>query len=56
LDHPGVKTHHYYGLKVETGMQFYYADGNFEKEPKIINGDGDGTVNSFSLKSIQKWS
>eukprot|EP00948_MAST-09A_sp_MAST-9A-sp1_P003622 g3622.t1 len=59
LVHPGVDVHHLYGLGVPTPHAFQYSDSNknFQEVPTAINGDGDGTVPSESLKSVgEHWS
>lgn len=34
----------------------YRSDNDFDKEPKKINGDGDGTVNEWSLSATcERW-
>lgn len=30
-------------------------NGDFSKTPTLVTGDGDGTVNSRSLKSCEQW-
>merc|ERR1719387_103472 len=44
-----------YGTGVDTPLLMKYGDGDFDKQPEVINGDGDGTVNAFSLKLCQRW-
>lgn len=54
---PNVATRHLYGLGVKTATQFRWdKDSDFpDTPPTAINGDGDGTVPSASLKSVEKW-
>lgn len=57
LSPPNVLTTHLYGLGVETKTSFRWnTDSDFpDKQPDAINGDGDGTVPSLSLKSVERW-
>ena len=58
LIHPLVDTIHLYGTGIPTAESIVNFDGGkFErKETTIINGDGDGTVNTRSMKSIlRRW-
>lgn len=52
---PGVPVLCLYSLGVQTPVSFNYPDGDFDKTPEIKNGDGDGTVNDFSLKLCDNW-
>lgn len=55
---PNVNTIHLYGLGVSTPTSFRWnKDSDFpDTPPDAISGDGDGTVPSASLKSVEKWS
>eukprot|EP00746_Dinoflagellata_sp_MGD_P027843 gnl/MRDRNA2_/MRDRNA2_165784_c0_seq1.p1 gnl/MRDRNA2_/MRDRNA2_165784_c0~~gnl/MRDRNA2_/MRDRNA2_165784_c0_seq1.p1 ORF type:complete len:407 (+),score=81.66 gnl/MRDRNA2_/MRDRNA2_165784_c0_seq1:90-1310(+) len=55
VEAPGVDVVCMYGSGVDTPLLLNYADGNFDNQPKVINGDGDGTVNAVSLKLCQRW-
>ena len=53
---PNLTTHCYYGNKVDTPLTFVYGKGDFpDVDPKIINGNGDGTVNNNSLLACERW-
>ncbi|KAH0670025.1 hypothetical protein KY285_024180 [Solanum tuberosum] len=41
------------GCGVKTPETLLYADGDFDKLPEIVYGDGDGTVNMVSLLSFE---
>lgn len=41
------------GCGVETPESLLYGDGDFDKSPEIVYGDGDGTVNMVSLLSLE---
>lgn len=55
VEAPGVDVACLYSLGVETPAVFDYADKGFDAQPVISNGDGDGTVNSISLKLCDRW-
>jgi len=51
---PGVDVLCLYSTGVPTGLSFKYGT-DFDKQPEILNGDGDGTVNEESLKLCERW-
>jgi len=51
---PGVDVVCMYSLGVDTLLTVKYGD-SFDKDPEIVNGDGDGTVNDISLKLCDRW-
>merc|ERR1711865_1065515 len=51
---PGVDVVCMYSLGVDTPISFKYGS-SFDADPEITNGDGDGTVNDFSLKLCERW-
>jgi lysophospholipase-3 len=53
---PGVDVVCLYSLGVDTPLSFNYGDKGFDEWPQVTNGDGDGTVNSFSLRLCDRWS
>ncbi|KAK1435531.1 hypothetical protein QVD17_01296 [Tagetes erecta] len=50
---PGVPITCIVGNGVPTAETLYYGDEGFDKQPKIIYGDGDGTVNIASLLALE---
>jgi len=56
---PGVDVVCMYSLGVDTPVHFKYAkDGyqvQFNEDPTVTNGDGDGTVNDLSLRICDEW-
>lgn len=52
---PGVPVICVYSTGVDTPRSFYYKNNDFSKDPTIVNGDGDGTVNTPSLRLCEKW-
>lgn len=52
---PGVDVVCMYGLGVDTPDHFVYGPGGFDKQPQVVNGDGDGTVNDHSLRLCERW-
>ncbi|XP_015195306.1 lysosomal phospholipase A and acyltransferase [Lepisosteus oculatus] len=54
LDPPGVALHCLYGSGVDTPESFVYADFP-DREPKVLFGDGDGTVNLLSATQCRRW-
>ncbi|KAM4602329.1 lysosomal phospholipase A and acyltransferase isoform 1-T2 [Discoglossus pictus] len=54
LTPPGVWVHCLYGTGVDTPDSFIY-DTFPDKDPKILYGNGDGTVNLDSAMQCQKW-
>lgn len=56
LPPPNVTLHCIYGSEVKTPLQYIYSKGEFpDKQPKTINGDGDGSVNIQSLMACERW-
>jgi len=58
LKHPGVTTHCLYGAGVPTAEALVYTSNTtnwMDVQPKLIQGDGDGTVNTRSLTACQRW-
>lgn len=41
------------GTGMRTAESLFYRDGNFDEQPEISYGDGDGTVNMVSLLALQ---
>lgn len=41
------------GVGVRTSETLFYEKGNFDEQPKVVYGDGDGTVNLVSLLAPQ---
>jgi pimeloyl-ACP methyl ester carboxylesterase len=54
-DHPGVKVHCLYSLGVPTPERYVYRSSDWSQDPEIINGDGDGAVNAWSLQICESW-
>ncbi|XP_071973887.1 lysosomal phospholipase A and acyltransferase isoform X2 [Engystomops pustulosus] len=54
LTPPGVTVHCLYGTEVDTPDSFQY-DSFPDKDPNIIYGPGDGTVNIESALQCRKW-
>ena len=52
---PGVPVLCLYSSGIETPLSFYYPGADFGRSPVITNGDGDGTVNSRSLRLCERW-
>mmetsp|Transcript_59337 Transcript_59337/g.176501 ORF Transcript_59337/g.176501 Transcript_59337/m.176501 type:complete len:131 (+) Transcript_59337:897-1289(+) len=52
---PGVDVACVYSLGVDTPDHYWYSEAGFDKQPKITNGDGDGTVNALSLRLCDRW-
>lgn len=53
---PGVEVHCLHGNRVTTIEQLDYETGEFpDAKPKIVYGDGDGTVNLVSLQACSGW-
>nr|GME19001.1 lecithin-cholesterol acyltransferase-like 1 [Ipomoea batatas] len=52
---PGVPVTCIFGSGVETAETLVYGEGGFDKQPEIVYGDGDGTVNmpSFFCNEIE---
>lgn len=57
LKPPGVELHCLHGTSVDTVAGFYYPtmDDFPNYSPEIVHGDGDGTVNSRSLRGCLSW-
>ncbi|PSR99925.1 Lecithin-cholesterol acyltransferase-like [Actinidia chinensis var. chinensis] len=41
------------GTGVETPETLFYGEGGFDKQPEVVFGDGDGSVNMASLVAIE---
>jgi pimeloyl-ACP methyl ester carboxylesterase len=54
-NHPGVKVHCLHSLGVPTPERFVYSSSDWSQNPQVINGDGDGTVNAWSLQICEGW-
>lgn len=53
---PGIEVHCLHGSKVNTPKLYDYDTGTFpDAKPKVIYGDGDGTVNKESLRACIGW-
>jgi len=52
---PGVDVVCMYSLGVDTPARFVYDTGSFDKQPVVVKGDGDGTVNAISLQLCERW-
>ena len=53
---PNVPVYCFYGAGVDTPESFIYGSGFPDSAPtKVINGDGDGTVNRRSAEVCLKW-
>ncbi|CAL1265696.1 unnamed protein product [Larinioides sclopetarius] len=55
---PGVEIHCLYGVNVTNTIdRLDYRDtSHFPDNPKLVTGDGDGTVNIRSLEACKRWS
>merc|ERR1712136_163114 len=54
LNPPGVDVIHFYSVNKGTATAFRYSsDDNFDEEPEVINGNGDGIVPLASLESAR---
>ncbi|XP_055933165.1 phospholipase A2 group XV-like isoform X1 [Argiope bruennichi] len=58
LNPPGVEIHCLYGANVTNTIDRldYRGTSHFPDNPKLITGDGDGTVNIRSLEACKRWS
>lgn len=52
---PGVEVHCIYGTNVGTVEKLIYKSDDLKSNPKLIEGLGDGTVNSRSLEACKFW-
>nr|XP_045597361.1 phospholipase A2 group XV-like isoform X2 [Procambarus clarkii] len=52
---PGLELHCLHGEGVDTVEKLIYPSGKFPDSPAIINGGGDGTVNTRSAQVCLKW-
>jgi lysophospholipase-3 len=52
---PGVPTYCIYGTGKKTAEQYVYKRHPPRGLPRIINGNGDGTVNQVSLQVCHRW-
>ncbi|KAI1285615.1 Phospholipase A2 group XV [Halotydeus destructor] len=56
LEAPGVEVHCLHGVGVHTMEHLDYSGDKFpDQQPKIDFGDGDGTVNTRSLRGCLRW-
>lgn len=56
LEAPGVEVHCIHGTGVVTPAALAYTKSKWhDKQPDVITGDGDGTVNVRSLQGCQRW-
>ncbi|XP_029008489.1 group XV phospholipase A2 [Betta splendens] len=55
LTPPGVEVHCLYGTGINTSESFVYSDKFPNVEPKVVYGDGDGTVNLRSAIQCGRW-
>ncbi len=58
---PNVPTHCFYGVGVPTPLKFTYSkdltpSSSVGLKPTVINGDGDGSVNTISSRVCHRWS
>lgn len=53
LSAPGVPVTCIFGGSVKTPETLFYDENGFDKQPEIMYGDGDGTVNMMSLTALQ---
>lgn len=53
LEPPGVPVTCVIGTGVETQETLFYGKDGFDKQPEIVYGDGDGTVNLVSLLAVE---
>jgi pimeloyl-ACP methyl ester carboxylesterase len=57
LEAPRVPITLMFGTGISTPEMLVYGEGGFDQQPKVIEGDGDGTVNFCSLSAvISDWS
>lgn len=56
IQFPRVNTTCIHGVGVSTPSRIEYQADDLDGKFELINGDGDGTVNSESLSFCQKWS
>jgi len=40
---------------VDTPDHHWYSEAGSDKQPRIANGDGDGTANALSLRLCDRW-
>ena len=52
---PNVPVYCFYGTGVQTPQNFIYDSGFPNTAPRIVNGDGDGTVNVQSSQVCLSW-
>ncbi|XP_011628030.1 lecithin-cholesterol acyltransferase-like 1 isoform X2 [Amborella trichopoda] len=57
LPAPGVPVTCLIGSGIETPETLFYERSEFDTQPAVVNGDGDGTVNMVSLlAAFEEWS
>lgn len=52
---PGVEVHCIYGSGIPTVEVLKYSTPDLTGNPKLLTGDGDGTVNLRSLRGCEQW-
>ena len=53
---PNVTVHCLYGTGVKTAKSYTFGEGEFpDTQPKVVYGNGDGTVDLRSLAACSKW-
>ncbi|XP_067651149.1 lysosomal phospholipase A and acyltransferase-like isoform X2 [Haliotis asinina] len=56
LTPPGVEIHCLHGINMPTPLQFQFGEGMWpDTQPKVVTGNGDGTVNIRSLLGCLSW-
>ena len=56
LESPNVEVHCLHGYSVDTPAAFVFSSSTwYSHQPKVVTGDGDGTVNLRSLVGCLKW-
>ncbi|KAJ8762549.1 hypothetical protein K2173_007988 [Erythroxylum novogranatense] len=52
---PGVPVTCIFGSGVKTPETLFYGEDGFDKQPEVVYGDGDGTVNLASLMALESF-
>lgn len=56
LEAPGIPVTLVFSSGIDTPQMLVYGKNGFDEQPKLINGDGDGTVNLCSLSAVaEQW-